>query len=80
MIHGKIFIATHTIVLISFPLIMSEKYKFYLGFENSVCRDYITEKFWTILVKTTTVPIVFGGTDINRWKLNRYDLKMRVRS
>jgi len=25
------------------------KYKFYLAFENTECRDYITEKFWKAL-------------------------------
>lgn len=33
-----------------------EKHFFYLAFENSVCNDYITEKFWRI--KKLIVPIV----------------------
>jgi hypothetical protein len=36
------------------------KYKFALAFENAVCRDYITEKFWRPL-KVGTVPIVYGS-------------------
>ncbi|XP_076347342.1 4-galactosyl-N-acetylglucosaminide 3-alpha-L-fucosyltransferase 9-like [Tachypleus tridentatus] len=36
------------------------KYKFYLSFENSICKDYITEKFFNIL-NYDIVPITFGG-------------------
>ena len=34
-------------------------YKFYLAFENSVCTDYITEKFWRSL-RWKVVPIVLS--------------------
>ena len=37
------------------------KYKFYLSFENSNCRDYITEKVRTPLHTYNAVPIVMGG-------------------
>ncbi|CAF0842145.1 unnamed protein product [Rotaria sordida] len=36
------------------------KYKFALAFENAICTDYITEKFWRPL-KVGTVPIVYGS-------------------
>jgi hypothetical protein len=36
------------------------EYKFYLSFENSLCRGYMTEKFSNPL-KHGMVPIVFGG-------------------
>jgi alpha-1,3-fucosyltransferase len=40
---------------------VSSTYKFYLSFENGVCKDYVTDNFWNILRSTTTVPIVLGG-------------------
>ncbi|KAK7065534.1 hypothetical protein SK128_001016 [Halocaridina rubra] len=35
-------------------------YKFYFAFENSICEDYITEKFFKTL-QMDTIPVVFGG-------------------
>jgi len=43
-------------------LMLHRHYKFYLAFENSLCKDYVTEK----LFKTTQmsiVPIVYGGAN-----------------
>ena len=40
---------------------MVEKdYFFYVAFENSICKDYITEKFFAPMLRTI-VPIVLGG-------------------
>ena len=36
------------------------EYKFYLAFENALCPDYVTEKFFRTL-KLPVVPIVMGG-------------------
>lgn len=36
------------------------KYKFYLAFENSLCEEYVTEKFFFALHSTQIVPIVLG--------------------
>ncbi|XP_064602703.1 4-galactosyl-N-acetylglucosaminide 3-alpha-L-fucosyltransferase FUT6-like [Liolophura sinensis] len=44
-------------------------YKFYLAFENSNCRDYITEKFWLPLHHWNSVPIVMGGAGPEDYKL-----------
>ncbi|XP_076347597.1 alpha-(1,3)-fucosyltransferase C-like [Tachypleus tridentatus] len=39
---------------------VAREYRFYLSFENSICQDYVTEKFFHIL-QTDMVPVVFGG-------------------
>jgi len=40
-------------------VLLNNDYKFYLSFENSLCRDYATEKIWQIL-EINVVPIVLG--------------------
>jgi len=37
-------------------------YKFYLAFENSLCEEYVTEKFYNAL-KSNMIPIVYGSAD-----------------
>ena len=42
--------------------ILPETYKFYLAFENSNCKDYITEKLYKMF-EHDIIPIVAGGGD-----------------
>ncbi|ELT87095.1 hypothetical protein CAPTEDRAFT_65214, partial [Capitella teleta] len=37
-------------------------YRFYLAFENSICKDYLTEKLWK-LSGHSIIPVVMGGVD-----------------
>ena len=39
-----------------------KSYKFFLAFENGICRDYITEKYWKYL-DLGLVPVVLGGAN-----------------
>ncbi|XP_053545485.1 4-galactosyl-N-acetylglucosaminide 3-alpha-L-fucosyltransferase 9-like [Bombina bombina] len=41
------------------------QYKFYLAFENSVYKDYITEKLWSNAFDSWTVPVVLGTSRKN---------------
>ena len=41
---------------------IEQTYKFYLSFENSICKEYVTEKFFNAIARNI-VPIVLGGAD-----------------
>ena len=40
--------------------IIYHEYKFYFAFENSICEDYITEKFFLTLLRPI-IPVVLGA-------------------
>lgn len=44
---------------------LEDNYKFYLSFENSICTDYVTEKFYEI-INRGILPIVYGGANYSR--------------
>ncbi|CAH8511747.1 unnamed protein product [Schistosoma turkestanicum] len=41
---------------------LKEHYKFYLSFENSLCQDYITEKFFRNSLMNDVIPVVMGAS------------------
>ena len=46
-----------------------KNYTFYLAFENALCKDYITEKFWKILTDDSlAIPVVMGGLSLSDYE------------
>ena len=42
---------------------IKKRYKFFLAFENSFCKDYISEKFYETILDGNVVPVGLGGAD-----------------
>ena len=38
-----------------------KQYKFHIAIENSVCEDYVTEKYWQSSIDYDSVPIILGS-------------------
>ena len=53
-------------------LSIDQKYFFYLGFEDALCTDYITEKFFHYYNRNVVV-VVCGGADYDRLLPNVID-------
>ena len=52
--------------------ILSKEYMFYFAFENSLCKDYATEKFFTVLHKYPIIPVVLGHLDYSHYVINYF--------
>lgn len=44
---------------------LEEDYLFYLSFENSLCKDYITEKTFHVMSRTI-IPVIYSAADVSQ--------------
>ena len=45
---------------------INRTYKFYLSFENALCKDYVTEKLYGMMHRGGIVPVVLGGANYTK--------------
>lgn len=46
---------------------LTKKYFFYLSFENAICRDHVTNKFFDLFYEDVhVIPVVLGGADYGK--------------
>ncbi|KAG1685942.1 Cyclin-dependent kinase 16 [Nymphon striatum] len=45
---------------------LAKEYNYFLSFENSICKDYITEKSYDV-VRHDIIPVVMGGANYSRF-------------
>jgi len=45
-------------------MLLGKTYPFYLAFENSLCEDYVTEKFFSAL-RSNMIPVVYNGANMS---------------
>jgi alpha-1,3-fucosyltransferase len=43
---------------------VEQNYKFYLSFENSVCEDYVTEKYYNVMERNI-LPVTYNGANMS---------------
>ena len=57
---------------------MANSYKFYLAFENSLCTEYITEKFWRSLRKNMQFPTLSSFSKLTQLNLKCSKTKLII--
>ena len=65
-------------ILDDFFKILEKDYRFYLAFENSNCKDYITEKFFRNGLSHDIIPIVMGARTEDYARIAPYNSYIHV--
>ena len=46
-------------------IFLPQPFKVYISFENSLCEDYVTEKFWRP-IRNHQLPLIMNGADMSK--------------